>query len=177
MTFFGLKKDQEMVHELRILTGPTRTVVGGEFNFRLQGGLGAGKVMIDNHTPEICRIINADSVLALKAGVCQIHTTKLGDGVYADADSDNLQLLIEDPSAKMRVYGSIKLLRVDLGPVYAGKTVSIMMSTPSVHPFTLYRKVTLDEDGVKEIRAGFDSHATFRIVYGKKIVVDAKAND
>ena len=177
MTFFGLKKDQEMVHELRILTGPTRTVVGGEFNFRLQGGLGAGKVMIDNHTPEICRIIDADSVLALKAGVCQIHTTKLGDGVYADADSDNLQLLIEDPSAKMRVYGSIKLLRVDLGPVYAGKTVSIMMSTPSVHPFTLYRKVTLDEDGVKEIRAGFDSHATFRIVYGKKIVVDAKAND
>ena len=177
MTFFGLKKDQQMIHSLRILTGPTRTVVGGEFNFRPQGGLGAGKVMVDNHTPEICRIIDADSIRALKAGVCQIHATKLGDGVYANADSENLQLLVEDPSAKMRTYGSIKLLLVDLGPSYAGKTVSIMMSTPSVHPFKLYRMVTLDENGVKEIRAGFDSHATFRVVYGKKIVVNAKANN
>jgi hypothetical protein len=66
---------------------------------------------------------------------------------------------------------------VDLGTVYAGKTVSIMMSTPSVHAFTNYRNVTLDENGVKELRIGFDSHATFRIMLGKKILVDAKANN
>ena len=177
MTYFGLKKDQELVHDLRILTGPTRTVVGGEFNFKLQGGMGAGQTLVDNHTPEICRIIDSDTVLAIKAGVCQIHTTKLGDGVYANAESDNVQLLVEDPSAKMRVYGSIKLLRVDLGTIYAGKVVSIFMSTPANHPFKLYRKVTLDEEGVKEIRAAFDSHATFKVMLGKKIIVNGDEND
>ena len=177
MTYFGLKKDQELVHDLRIITGPTRTVVGGEFNFKLQGGMGAGQTLVDNHTPEICRIIDSDTVLAIKAGVCQIHTTKLGDGVYANAESDNVQLLVEDPSAKMHVYGSIKLLRVDLGTIYAGKVVSIFMSTPANHPFKLYRKVTLDEEGVKEIRAAFDSHATFKVMLGKKIIVNGDEND
>ena len=177
MTYFGLKKDQELVHDLRILTGPTRMVVGGEFLFKVTGGMGAGKVTVDNLTPTLCSIQPDYSVHTLKAGTCQIRTTKLGDGVYANAESDVMNLLIENPSARMRVYGSIKLLRVDLGTKYAGKTVSIMMSTPSVHPFTLYRKVTLDESGVKELRIGFDSHATFRVLDGKKIVVDAKAND
>jgi uncharacterized repeat protein (TIGR02059 family) len=177
MTYFGLKKDQELVHDLRILTGPTRMVVGGEFVFKVSGGLGAGRVTVENLTPELCSIQPDFSVHALKAGTCQIRTTKLGDGVYANAESDVTNLLIENPSARMRVYGSIKLLRVDLGSKYAGKTVSILMSTPAVHPFTLYRKVTLDEMGVKELRIGFDSHATFRVLDGKKIVVDAKAND
>ena len=177
MTFFGLKKDQQMIHALRILTGPTRMVVGGTFNFKVQGGLGAGQVKVENLTPTLCSISAGAEVEALAAGTCVIRSTKLGDGVYADAISQETRLLIEDPSAKIRTYGTIKLLKVDLGPSYAGKTVSIMMSTPSVHPFTLYRMVTLDENGVKEIRAGFDSHATFRIVYGKKIVVNAKANN
>jgi hypothetical protein len=177
MTFYGLKKDQQIVHALRILTGPTRVVVGGEVAFKVQGGLGAGRVKLENLTPELCLITDTGVVKAIKAGTCEIRSTKLGDGVYANAVSEETHLLIENPSAKMRVYGSIKLLRVDLGQVYAGKTVSIMMSTPSVHPFTIYRKVTLDESGVKEIRAGFDSHATFKVLLGKKVVVDAKAND
>ncbi len=177
MTFFGLKKDQEKAHSLLVLTGPTRVVTGGEINFKTRGGLGAGPLTVESLTPTLCRIINADTVFAVKAGVCQIRATKLGDGVYANAESDIVPLLIENPSAKLRVYGSIKLLRVDLGVRYAGKVATIMMSTPADHPFKIYRKVTLDAEGVKEIRAGFDSYATFRILVGKKLVVDAIAND
>jgi hypothetical protein len=51
------------------------------------------------------------------------------------------------------------------------------MSTPANHPFKLYRKVTLDEEGVKEIRAAFDSHATFKVMLGKKIIVNGDEND
>ena len=176
MTFYGIKKDQQRVHDLRILTGPTRVVTGGEFQYLIQGGLGAGVVSTSSLTPELCSIQADNTVHALHAGTCVIQTVKTGDGVYADAVSEQTELLIEDPSATMRVYGSIKLLRVDLGTVYAGKTVSILMSTPADHPFKLYRKVTLDDAGVKEIRAAFDSHATFKVLYGDKVIVNAVAN-
>lgn len=177
MTFYGLKKDQQIVHALRILTGPTRVVVGGEVAFKVQGGLGAGRVKLENLTPELCSIAENNVVEALAAGSCVIRTTKLGDGVYANAVSEETRLLIDNPSAKMRVYGSIKLLQIDLGRSYAGKTVSILMSTPVDHAFKLYRQVTLNEDGVKQIRAAFDSHATFKVMLGKKVIIDAKAND
>ena len=35
----------------------------------------------------------------------------------------------------------------------------------------------LDEEGVKEIRAAFDSHATFKVMLGKKIIVNGDEND
>jgi len=177
MTMFGLKKNQQAVHELRLLTGPTRIVVGGEFEFKVKGGLGAGKVTFENLTPELCSIQQDLSVHALRAGECLIRTVKLGDGVYADAISQVTKLTILNPSVTMTAVGWSKAVRVNLGKPYAGKTVSLMVSTPSVHPFTLYRRVTLDEDGVAVLRGQIDSHATFRVVSGNKIVVDAKPND
>ncbi|MFM6939678.1 MAG: beta strand repeat-containing protein [Rhodoluna sp.] len=177
MTLFGLKKDQQLAHDLRILTGETRTIVGGEIDFKLQGGLGAGQLRVESLTPELCAVSSSSSVQSIKSGTCLIRTVKQGDGVYADATSEITKLQVLNPSATMRVSGSIKALRIDLGERYAGRVVTVMMSTPVDHKFAIYRRVTLNEDGVKELRAAFDSHATFRVMYGKKIVVDAKAND
>lgn len=177
LTYFALKKNQELIHDLRIVTGERRVVVGGEFNFKTQGGLGAGAQKVETLTPELCSIQADQSIHALAAGVCVVQATKAGDGVYADASSDEVRLVIDNPSAKLKPSGELRALTVDLGTPYAGKTVSILMSTPVEHAFKLYRRVTLDDDGIKKIRAVFDSHATFKILYGKTVVVDAIAND
>ena len=177
LTYFGLKKNQELIHDLRIVTGERRVVVGGEFNFKTQGGLGAGALKVESLTPELCSIQADESIHALAAGICIVRATKVGDGVYADASSDDVRLVIDNPSAKLKPSGELRALTVDLGTLYAGKTVSILMSTPVEHAFKLYRRVTLDDDGIKRIRAVFDSHATFKVLYGKTVVVDAIAND
>ncbi|OIQ72387.1 listeria-bacteroides repeat domain (list_Bact_rpt) [mine drainage metagenome] len=186
LTYFGLKMAQT---PLVLHANSNQIPLGAFAAIYTTGGSGSGTGTYLTTPPAICSVNQYGLVIGLKAGKCTVLATKAGDGTYLNASTAPLDLIYIDLTPTLPVLPSLpstgvpvslaksvtitgvtlsKLILVNLGAPFGGKTVTIQIRKVGTATYQTLCVVTLNKAGVVRTTRRIPLGSTIRVLLGGK---------